>query len=84
MAILDNYITVTDLPKSTDIRADLTTGALFQYQKSGGNNFVFNNHQPMYYSTYLEYPAGVVRGNHYHQCKEENLLVLKGELTVKC
>lgn len=84
MAQLSDFITITQLPRAIDVQTDLAAGKLFQYQKSDGDNYVFNNHQPMYYSAYLTYPAGVVRGNHYHQRKEENLLVLTGEIKLKC
>ncbi|MDE5539110.1 MAG: cupin domain-containing protein [Bacilli bacterium] len=37
----------------------------------------------MRYLAYLEFSPNKVRGNHYHNTKEENLLVIKGIIKAK-
>jgi len=80
---LNNLVTVTTLSKEEDVKNALKEGKTFQYEKKGAINYLFNNGEPMCFLTTLEFVAGKERGNHYHNKKEENLLVTKGILKAK-
>lgn len=80
---LNELVSVTKLKKEEDIGSALNKGEIFQYEKKNCINYVFHNGEPIRYLTYLEFAPGKERGNHYHNKKEENLLVLKGTLKAK-
>ncbi len=80
---LNELVSVTKLKKEEDIGSSLNKGEIFQYEKKNCINYVFHNGEPIRYLTYLEFASGKERGNHYHNKKEENLLVLKGTLKAK-
>ena len=80
---INKLVSVTKLKKENDIGAALNKGNIFQYEKRGCINYVFHNGEPMRYLTYLEFAPNKDRGNHYHNEKEENLLVLKGNIKAK-
>lgn len=80
---INELVRVIKLKKQDDISSLLSNGELFQYEKRGYINYVFYNGEPMRYLTYSEFAPGKDRGNHYHNQKEENMLVLKGTLKAK-
>lgn len=80
---INKLVNITKLKKECDIGAALNKGNIFQYEKRGYINYVFHNGEPMRYLTYLEFAPNKYRGNHYHNKKEENLLVLKGNIKAK-
>ena len=48
-----------------------------------GSAVLCHNGDGMRFITYLEFPAGKVKGNHYHKEKYENMVVIKGEVEAK-
>lgn len=80
---INKLVSVTKLKKENDIGTAFNKGNIFQYEKRGCINYVFHNGEPMRYLTYLEFAPNKDRGNHYHNEKEENLLVLKGNIKAK-
>ena len=80
---LNELVTVTTLPKEENIKLALKEGKPFQYKKEGVTNYLFHNGSPMCFLTTLEFVAGKERGNHYHNKKEESLLVAGGVLKGK-
>lgn len=80
---INELVTVTKLKKENYIGSSFEKGKIFQYEKRGCINYVFHNGEPMRYLTYLEFAPNKDRGNHYHNEKEENLLVLKGKIKAK-
>ncbi len=81
---LKDLVSIRKLEFVEDKTNAFKDGFLFKYKKENGINYVFNNGEPMKYLTYLEFPPNIERGKHFHQSKEENLLVLKGNLKVTC
>lgn len=81
---LENLISIKKLEFVEDKTYAFQNELLFKYKKENCINYVFNNGKAMRYLTYLEFPPNIERGKHFHQYKEENLLVLKGNLRVTC
>lgn len=80
---ISELVTVIKLKKEDDIKSAFESGKIFKYEKSRNINYVFHNGEPMRYLTYLEFAPGKERGNHYHNKKEEYMIVLKGKLKAK-
>ena len=84
MKSLRDLISIKKLELVEDKASAFQRGLLFKYEKANCLNYVFNNGKPMRYLTYLEFPPNTPRGRHFHKNKEENLLVLKGNIKVTC
>lgn len=80
---INQLVTITKLKKEEDIKCAMQTGKIFQYEKRDCINYVFHNGEPMRFMTYLEFAPNKERGNHYHKDREENLLVIKGNLKAR-
>lgn len=80
---ISDLVTVIKLKEEDDIKSAFQNGKLFKYEKRGNINYVFHNGDGMRYLTYLEFTPKKDRGNHYHNKKEESMIVLKGKLKAK-
>lgn len=80
---ISDFVNVIKLNKEDDIQSAFENGKLFKYEKRGNINYVFHNGDGMRYLTYLEFTPNNDRGNHYHNQKEESMIVLKGKLNAK-
>lgn len=78
MRQVKDYIKITKLNKTKDMEA-LEKGLGYYTE----NAAACHNGEGMCFITYLEFPKGKIKGNHYHNSKEENMVVIKGKVKAK-
>lgn len=78
MKNIKDFVKIKKLNREKDMSA-LEDG--IGYHVSGA--VACHNGDEMRFITYLEFPKGKVKGNHFHKEKYENMAVIKGEVEAK-
>lgn len=78
MKKIEDYVKIKKLNREKDLDA-VKNGVGYHV----GSAVLCHNGDGMRFITYLEFPAGIVKGNHYHKEKYENMVVIKGEVEAK-
>lgn len=78
MKKIEDFVKVTKLNREKDLNA-VENGIGYHV----GSAVLCHNGDGMKFITYLEFPAGKVKGNHYHKEKYENMVIIKGEVEAK-
>jgi len=79
---VSKFVSIRKLENNKDIEL-IKNGKGFYIQKDNCKTMIFNNKNLMSFLAYIEFPNNKIKGNHYHNNKEENMLIVNGELRAK-
>lgn len=77
------YILIKRLNNTYDTTSlEAGVGCIFVKDRDVLSAF-YHNGEPMRYLAYIEFSSGKPRGNHYHKKRNENIAIVKGNITAK-
>ncbi|MHB9132652.1 MAG: hypothetical protein ACYDBB_16405 [Armatimonadota bacterium] len=80
--LLQGKVTITPLPTFTPPAQPDAAMAKRLMLPNGELAQVYNSETPIHLLAYLEFPADVIRGGHYHRTRQEHLYLMRGEVAL--